>query len=191
MNSNALKKIFLFSYRGYFFQKRRICDFLGSLKVNKYSNSSNIIRIINDDDLDRILEIYEKSFGNKNYGQIIKYSHKFRNIFYVYEIDGVIIGYLGFYVHLQREGFYIIQKATAFSGAVDEKMRGKGIFSTLYGEALSNLNKNNVKTVYGYVNTQNACSLAVHYKFGFKIIETIKNIYELDDSYKVELKLHS
>jgi len=172
-------------------QKRNICDCLGSLKVNKYSNSSKIIRTFNDDDLERILEIDEEAFGNKNNPQIIKYSKQFRNIFYVYEINGVIVGYVGYYVHLKREGRNIIQNATAFTAAMSEDMRGKGVFSVLWKESLSELKKNDVQVAYTYVNVNNAISLAVNHKFGFKIVERIDQYYGSDDAYKFEFRLQN
>lgn len=190
MSTNMVKRALLRQYKAYLSLKRSICDYFGSLRVNNYSNSSQIIRTFMDDDLEKVLDIYEKSFGNKNYNQIIKYSKQFRNIFYVYEVDGIIVGYLGFYVNHKYEGLKIVQKATAFSGAVDENMRGKGIFTTIYRECLSELKKNGVRVVYGYINVNNASSLAVHHKFGFKIVGRIENYYGLDDAYKVEIELH-
>jgi len=170
-------------------QKRKIYDYLGSLKVNNHSISSKTIRTFKDDDLERVLEIYAKSFENKDPSQLVKYSKKFRNTLYIYEIDGVIVGYLGFYVHLMREGLNIVQKATAYSGAVDHNMRGRGIFTTIYTESLPELKKNGVQVVYGYINVKNTRSLSVHQKLGFKIVKKIDNYYGIDDGYKIELKL--
>jgi len=190
MMTRILGKRFFRTKNIYSLQLRNTRDYLGSLMVNKYSNSSEIIRTFEDDDLERILEIYEDGFGNQTNTQIIKYSKQFRNIFYVYEINGVIAGYLGFYVHLKRKGPNIIQIATAFSGAVSENMQGKGIFTTLYNESLSELKNNGVQAVYGYVNTKNERSLAIHYRLGFEIVDFIKHYYKTDDAFKIELKLH-
>ena len=191
MNINIVKKQFNGLYNIYSSQKRNVRDFFGSLRVKKFSNSSKKIRTFKDGDLKRVLEIHENGFGkNKNNTQIIKYPKQFRNIFYVYEINGVIVGYLGFYVHLNCKGPHIIQKATAFSVAVCEKQRGKGIFTLLYQESLSELKKNGVQAVYAYVNVNNTSSLAVCDKVGFKIVKRIRHYYGSEDGYKLELILH-
>ncbi len=190
MSIDIVKKQFSGHYNIYSSQKRNVRDFFGSLRVKKYSNSSKNIRTFKDDDLERVLEIHENGFGKYNNDQIIKYSKQFRNIFYVYEINGVIVGYLGFYVHLNCKGPHIIQKATAFSAAVCEKQRGKGIFTLLYRESLSELKRNGVQAVYAYVNVNNASSLSAHDKLGFKIVKRIRHYYGSDDGYKLELTLH-
>ena len=191
MTVNIVKKLSNGLHNIFSYQKRNISDYLGSLRVNKYSHSSKIIRTFKDDDLERILEIHEEAFGKINNTQIIKYSKQFSNIFYIYETNGVIVGYIGFYVHLKYEWPHIIQNATGYSGAVSENMRGKGIFSVLLKESLSELKKNDVQVAHTYVNVNNAISLAVNHKFGFKIVERINHYYGSDDAYKIELKLHA
>jgi [ribosomal protein S18]-alanine N-acetyltransferase len=169
---------------------RNISDYFGSLPVKKYSHSSNIIRRFKDSDLEKILEIFEDSFGNKNYNQIIKYSKLFKNTFYIYEINGAIVGYVGYYIHRKFDRYRFIQIATAFSGAVDRKMQNQGIFTTLYAESLLELENNNVQSIYAFVNVNNNPILSILKKLGFMVIMEVKNICGADDCYKVELRLN-
>lgn len=184
---NLLKKILSFPIILFHLYYRVISDYIGSLEVKKYSHSSKIIRTFKDDDLIRVLELYEEGFGNKNSTQIVKYSKLFRNVFYVYEIDGEIVGYLGFYVHQKFRVMKIIQIATAFSGSVDSRIRGQGIFTTLYSESLSELKRNNVQAVYGFIDVNNYHSLSIHNKLGYKIIQQVRGICDAANCYKVEL----
>jgi len=167
---------------------RDMLDYSGSKDVKKYSHSSKIIRRFNEGDLQRIFELHDICFGNKKYDQIIKYSRLFRNIFYVLEVNGKIVAIMGFYVHKKFEGLRRVQNATAFSLCIDPSMRGKGTVLTIINESLKELKNNNVKVVSGCIDAHNKQSLAVHQKFGFKIVD--KNTRRCGpETYKIELNL--
>lgn len=188
---NFVKKIIFLPLDIFLQFDRNISDYFGSLKVKKYSHSSKIIRISKDDDIDKIFEIYELGFYDKNpnwINQIIKYNKLFRNTFYVYEINGEVVGYIGYYVHLKRVGMKFVQQATNFSGCVDRQMRGRGIYTILLSESLNELKKNNVQAVFAFINVNNTLSLSVHKKLGFKIIQA-PNFKRLESNYLVELIL--
>jgi len=167
---------------------RDILDNSGSDDVKKYSHTSKIIRRFNEGDLQRILELHDFCFGNKKYDQIIKYSKLFRNIFYIYEVNGRIVAFMGFYVHKKFAGLHRVQMATGFSLCIDPSMRGKGTVLTIINECLKELRNNNVKIVHGCIDAKNKHSLAVHQKFGFKIIEMNSSLCG-PETYKIELKL--
>jgi L-amino acid N-acyltransferase YncA len=149
---------------------RNILDFIGSRKVKTYSHTSKIIRRFNDDDLEKILNLDESCTTINKY-KILKYSKLFRNIFYVYEANGSIVAYAGFYIHLKFEDLHCVQKATVFSVCVEKTMRGKGIFTTIYTECFKELKNNNVHSVYACIDVNNTASLSAHQKFGFRVIE--------------------
>jgi N-acetylglutamate synthase-like GNAT family acetyltransferase len=184
-----LKKILSVPLNLIYRYNRTIQDYVGSYKVIKYTHISKKIRTFNDDDLERILELLYVCFGEKYYSQVIKYSKVFRNIFYIYEQDGIIVAYFGFYVHVNFDNFKLVQKATCFSACVDEQQRGKGIYSSIFNECLSELRNNNVKVVYACIEVNNTTSLHVHQKIGFKIINKKDRKCEGDNLYEVELKL--
>jgi|APFre7841882724_1041349.scaffolds.fasta_scaffold69060_2 L-amino acid N-acyltransferase YncA len=166
---------------------RDMLDYSGSTDVKKYSHTSKIIRRFNDGDLERILEIHDICFGNKKYDQIIKYSRLFRNVFYIYEVNGKIVAFMGFYVHKKFVGLYRVQKATGFSLCVDPSMRGKGTVLSIISESLKELKNNNVKVVNGCIDANNKQSLAVHQKFGFKIVEKNSKLCG-PETYTIELQ---
>jgi len=167
---------------------RSILDYVGSTEVKNYSHTSKIIRRFNDGDLERILELHDTCFGNKKYDQIIKYSQLFRNIFYICEVNGKIVAFMGFYVHKKFVGLHWIRKATGFTLCIDPSMRGKGTVLTLINESLKELRNNNINVVHGCIDTNNKSSLVVHQRFGFKIVG--KNSRRCGpETYTVELKL--
>jgi len=167
---------------------RNMLDYFGSIDVKKFSHTSKIIRRFNDSDIERILELHASCFGNKKYDQIIKYSKLFRNIFYIYEMEGKIVAFMGFYVHKKFVGLHRVQKATGFSLCVDPSMRGKGVVLIIINESLKELKNNNVNVVNGCIDANNEQTLAVHQKFGFKIIERNNKLCG-PETYKIELKL--
>jgi L-amino acid N-acyltransferase YncA len=150
---------------------RNILDYPGSIAIKKFSHTSKIIRRINDDDLTRISELYQKCFKPDYFDTLLKYSKLFRNIFYVYEVDGIIVAYVAFYVHIRLEGLHPVLEATGFSGGVDPRFRGRGIFSLIYAEGLKELRNNTIQSVHACIRRDNTGSLDAHRKLGFEIVE--------------------
>jgi len=95
---------------------------------------------------------------------------------------------MGFYIHQKFVGLHRVQKATGFSLCVDPSMRGKGTVLTILNESLKELRNNNVKVVNGCIDATNKQSLAVHQKFGFRIVEKNNKLCG-PDTYKIELTL--
>jgi len=177
----------LFLYHKFY---RNISDYWGSMLVKKYSHSSTIIRKFKDADLKKVLEIFEACFGNKNYQQIVKYSKQFRNILYIYEINGTIIGYVGYYVHQKYVNLKRVHVATLYSIAVDTPYRDKGYGSQLLKESIKEMQNNTISSVNLYVNIKNKEAVSLYQKNGFVKIETLKDICGLgNDCYKMRLDL--
>jgi L-amino acid N-acyltransferase YncA len=183
----STKKIIASLVKSYNRRYRDFMDYSGSMDVKKYSHTSKKIRRFNEDDFERILELHDICFGNKKYDQITKYSRLFRNIFYIYEMNGKIVAFMGFYVHKNFAGLHRIRKATGFSLCIDPAMRGKGIVLTLLNESLKELKNNNVDIVQGCIDADNKQSLVVHQKFGFRIIGK-NNPLCGPETYTIELK---
>lgn len=165
---------------------RSLLDYMGSRSVRNYSHTSKIIRRFKDDDFERILELHSTCFGDRNRFQIMKYPHLFRNICYVHEVNGRIVAFMGFYLHIKFVGFKRIHKATAYSLCIDPSMRGKGTVLTVINESLKELKNNHVHSVEGCININNPQSLVVHQRFGFKIIEKNSKLCG-EETYKIEL----
>lgn len=155
---------------------RYISDIFGSLVINEFTTSSEIIRNVNERDIAEVLQIYKKCFCNQKYNQIIKYSVLFRKIFYIYEVDGKIIGYAGFYLHLKIVDFKLIHIATLFSIAVDISYQGKGYGKILLYESINTMQKNGVLIFNLYVNKKNQSAISLYKSIGFHIVDTQKDI---------------
>ena len=144
---------------------------------------------MNDNDFARISELYQQCFRPEYFNALSRYAKMFRNIFYVYEIDEIIVAYIVFYVHIKFDGLSPVLEATGFSGGVDPNFRSKGIFSLIYTEGLKELRNNNVQSVYACIRNNNAQSLDAHRKLGFDILE--ENGKKCGQGfYKLRLKLN-
>lgn len=165
------KKIISYIANFYRDSYRDIIDYVGSIVVKNFTHTSKIIRRIRDDDLNRIFELDQKCFNRNFIHELSRYSKNFKNIFYVYEDDGIVVAYIVYYVHLRLNNFHPVLTATGFSGGVDPKFRSRGIFSLIYTESLKELQNNNVQSVYACIRKKNSASLEAHLKLGFHIIE--------------------
>jgi ribosomal-protein-alanine N-acetyltransferase len=140
--------------------------------------------------MEKILKIHNTCFENKNVDQIVKYSKLFRNIFYIYELNGEIIGYSGFYLHLKFIGLKRVQVATLFSIAIDNAYQEKGYGSQLLKESIKDLQKNKISCINLYVNVKNFKSFDFYKTNGFKIIDELKDICGKGEKcYKMNLNL--
>ena len=155
---------------------QNISVYIGSLTTKNFVHSSKKIRTFKEGDLKRILEIYRSSFKNKNFDQIIKYSKLFKNIFYIYELDGIIIGYLGYYVYLKLIDLQIIRVATLYSIAVENAFQGMGFADLLLKESLREMQNNHISSITLYVDIKNGDAINLYKNNGFKIINTLKDI---------------
>lgn len=169
---------------------RNASDYLGSWIVKKYLFTSAIIRQFKDADLTRILEIFEQSFGNKNSYQLVKYSKQFSNTLYIYEVNGTIVGYAGFYVHLKYMGLKKAYVATLYSIAIATSYRGKGYGSQLLIESIRELQNNHVSSIILYVNIKNNEAISLYQKNNFVIVDKIKDICGAEnDCYHMRLDM--
>jgi ribosomal protein S18 acetylase RimI-like enzyme len=166
-----VKKIFLYSKTLFRDSYRNVLDYFGSIAIKNFSHSSKIIRRIRHEDLNRFSELYQNCFNPNYFTTLLRYSKIFRNIFYVYEIDEIIVAYISFYVHIRFDGLNPVLEATSFSGAVDPEFRGRGIFSLMCREGFKELHNNKVQAVYACIQKNNSHSLDLHRKLGFEIIE--------------------
>ncbi len=167
---------------------RNIKDYSGSFAIRNFSHTSKIIRKIHDDDLTRISELYQKCFKPEYFDTLLRYSKLFRNVFYVYEIDGIIVAYVAFYVHIRFNGLCPVLEATGFSGGVDPQYRSRGIFSLIYREGLKELRNNTIQSVNACIRKDNTRSLYANRKLGFEIVEEDGKACG-QDFYKLLLKM--
>ena len=98
------------------------------------------------------------------------------NYFYVYEIDGKVVGF----IHFTK----LYNSVDLVDIIVSEEYQNQMIGSTLIDFMITNLSADN--KIYLEVNTNNKKAINLYQKFGFKVINIRKNYYGLDDAYVME-----
>lgn len=98
------------------------------------------------------------------------------NYFYVYEIDGNVVGF----IHFTK----LYNSVDLVDIIVREDYQNQLIGSTLIDYMITNLDEDD--KIYLEVNTKNEKAINLYQKFGFKIINIRKNYYGLDDAYVME-----
>jgi ribosomal-protein-alanine N-acetyltransferase len=140
--------------------------------------------------LPEILRIQAEGFENKRQEEIIKYSKKFRKIFYVIKSQNKVIGYCIYHLKpaFSLRGFE--KKSVIYSIAIDRKFRNKGFGRRLLEESIKEMKLNKVIAIFLYVNVNNTPAIKLYEKAGFRVVEEVKNLCGQNERcYKMELKL--
>lgn len=129
------------------------------------------IRAMEEDDLDRILSIEEKSFAapwsRRLFVETLTFSLS-RN--YVLEsLSKKILGYANFYV-VQHE-------AHMLNIAIDPDCRKQGLATSLLEHAIRELNDQGVREFFLEVREGNGSAINLYLKFGFEFIGRRKKYY--------------
>ncbi|KKH95996.1 GCN5 family acetyltransferase [Methanosarcina sp. 1.H.T.1A.1] len=145
---------------------------------------------VDDAMLSEILRIQAEGFKNERQGEIIKYSQKFRKVFYVIKRQDKVIGYCIYHMKpfLSSRGFE--KKSVIYSIAIDSKFRKKGFGRKLLEESIREMKLNRVFSVLLYVNVNNIPAIKLYEKTGFLIVKEVENVCgQKEICYKMELKL--
>jgi len=145
---------------------------------------------VEDTMLPEILRIQAEGFENEKQGEIIKYSQKFRNVFYVITNQDKVIGYCTYHLKpaFSFRGFE--KKSVIYSIATDSKFRNQGFGRKLLEESIMEMKLNRVSSVLLFVNVNNAPAIKLYEKTGFLIVKEVENICGQNEMcYKMELKL--
>lgn len=135
--------------------------------------------------LDDSLDIYnlEMSCFSNNYSlkTIQADISNDKNVIFLYEKDGNIIGYISVY--------YFLDEANLQKIAVIEKERRKGVATQLIQHSIEFLKSKGIDKYYLEVNEHNLIAISVYEKLGFKKISTRKKYYGNDDAVILEMQL--
>lgn len=159
------------------------------LKGWKQTKKGNV-ETIDDTMLPEILRIQVEGFENERQGEIIRYSKKFRDVFYVIKSQNRIVGYCVYHLKpaFSIRGFE--KKSVIYSIAVDERFRSKGFGRKLLEESIGEMKLNRVLAVSLYVNVSNTPAIKLYEKTGVLIVKEVKSICgQGKRCYKIELKL--
>jgi len=142
-----------------------------------------MIRDVTQDDAKKIAEIYnyyiEKTIVTFEYDmvseQLIKdriKKVKDKNFpYFVYEQDGIVIGYAYLSNWRERAAYDITLETSVY---LDHKATGGGIGSILYQELIDRARKINLHSLIGVISLPNPESRKLHRKFNFELIGNFK-----------------
>lgn len=131
-----------------------------------------IIRDMKESDLDRIMEIEEKTFNPpwSREAFLLELTKNLLAKYIVAEVDGLVVGYGGIWL--------IIDEGHVTNIAVDEKYRGKGIGSKILEGLIQLCADRNMIAMTLEVRKSNEVAQALYKKYGFKEYGIRKGYYQ-------------
>lgn len=181
--------IILVSSLAFFYKSLR--ETIGVHFTKKWKNTEKEdIVSIDEAMLPEVLKIQAEAFDGKNPENIIKYSTKFREMFYVIKSQDKIAGYCAYYLKPEFSFNGLRKKSVIYSIAIDNEFRGKGYGRKLLEESIKEMKLNGIYSTILYVNVKNTPAIKLYEKMGFqKIRETEGICGENEKCYIMELKL--
>ncbi|WP_082088104.1 MULTISPECIES: N-acetyltransferase [unclassified Methanosarcina] len=171
--------------------KKKLWDTAGIFLLKKWERiDKENVGTVEDIMLSEILRIQAEGFEHKRQGEIIKYSKKFRNVFYVIKSHDQVMGYCIYHLKpaFSFRGFE--KKSVIYSIAIDSEFRNKGFGRKLLEESIREMKLNRVLSVLLYVNIKNVPAIKLYEKTGFLIVKEVENVCgQKEICYKMELKL--
>ncbi len=131
-----------------------------------------IIRDMKESDLDRIMEIEEKSFNPpwSREAFLLELTKNLLAKYIVAEVDGQVVGYGGIWL--------IIDEGHVTNIAVDEEYRGKGIGSKILEGLIQICRERNMTAMTLEVRKSNVVAQSLYRKYGFKEYGIRKGYYQ-------------
>jgi len=131
-----------------------------------------IIREMKESDIDRIMEIEEKSFNPpwSREAFLLELTKNLLAKYIVAEIDGRVVGYGGLWL--------IIDEGHVTNIAVDEEYRGKGIGSKILEGLIQLCRDRNMTAMTLEVRKSNVVAQSLYKKYGFKEYGIRKGYYQ-------------
>jgi len=129
------------------------------------------IRDMKESDLDRIMEIEEKSFNPpwSREAFLLELTKNLLAKYIVAEVDGVVVGYGGIW--------FIIDEGHVTNIAVDENYRGMGIGSKILEGLIQLCIDRNITAMTLEVRKSNIVAQSLYKKYGFKECGIRKGYY--------------
>jgi ribosomal-protein-alanine N-acetyltransferase len=145
------------------------------LRQWKQTEKENIVTI-EEPMLPEVLRIQAEGFKKSSQDKLIRYSKKFKKVFYIIKNEDKIAGYCMYYPKptVSFRGFE--KQAVISSIAIDKDYRGKGLAEKLLIASIGEMKLNKVSSILLYVNVNNLPALKLYEKMGFQKTKEIKDI---------------
>lgn len=145
------------------------------LREWKQIRKENIVTI-EDSMLPEVLRIQAEGFKNSSQDKLIRYSKKFKKVFYIIKNEDKIAGYCMYYPKLSISFKGFEKKSVISSIAIDKNYRGKGLAEKLLKASIEEMKLNKISSILLYVNVNNLPALNLYEKIGFQKTKEIKDI---------------
>ena len=147
-----------------------------------------MIRVMNTDDSNRILEIYKMGLetGNATFETIVPSwddwdSMHNKHSRFVYIENEKILGWIALSPVSTRKAYEGVAEVSVY---VDTCTLGKGIGTRLMEEVIQSSELNGIWTLYSSVFPENTATIKLHEKFGFRIIGRRERIAQLGSRWR-------
>lgn len=146
------------------------------------------MRSANNDDLQRIVEIYNSTISTRMATADIEpvtvkskrewfEKHSKKRPIFVEEIDGVVVAWISFESFYGRPAYHLTAEISIY---IDNQFRGKGVGSKLLEESLKLCSRLRIKNIIGFIFSHNIRSLRLFEKYGFSRWGELPEIAEID-----------
>ncbi len=148
----------------------------------------HLIREMTHQDGPRILEIYEMGLETRNatfetevptWDHWDAKHHSFSR--FVFVEDGKVLGWIALSPVSARKVYAGVAEVSVY---IDTNEHGKGIGSKLMEKVILSSEEEGIWTLYSSIFPENAATLRLHEKFGFRIIGRREKIAKLDDQWR-------
>lgn len=146
---------------------------------------TNVMRRVAIQDAERICEIYNYyvlnstvTFDTEPY-TLKMMENKIQSLmnggydYWVYEVDGLILGFCHLNEWKPRRGYRFTAETSIY---VDKDFIGRGIGVVMMKHMLENVNKEKIHTILSCISLPNDSSVRVHERFGFQLAGLYKQI---------------
>lgn len=151
------------------------------------------IRIVEKNDIPKIVEIYNQGIRNRNNAildelNLKEYTREFedRNLsqypVFVAEFDNTILGWISLSPYRANRRAYKNSKEVSFY--LDENSLGKGIGSKLMNFVIENKNALGFHSLFAILVANNERSISLLKKFDFKLWGYMPKVLEMDDMFE-------
>ena len=150
--------------------------------------NNSVIRIMEDSDSDKVLEIYKMGIETKNATFEINIhswqdwnSNHLNHSRFIIETEGIMAGWVALSPVSKRDAYRGVAEISIY---IHNAFRGKGLGSLLMKKVIESSEDNGIWTLFAVVFPENRESVQLHRKHDFRIIGLREKISRIDDIWR-------